>query len=864
MHLARILAGLLCLLLLSTPAMAYDNGQTPAMEFLRTPPGQPLSPAQALNSNNWQPLQEQTANFGYTFDHIWLRFPVTGPRLADTRPINLLEIAYPQLDTIDFYLVSGQTITQSYHTGDHLPFAERPVEHPYFLFPFPAAQNDNTQILLRIETTGAMQIPVKLWNNRSFFEHTSIESQIHALYYGILLAAICFNLFVFLALRERLYLLYVFSTLGYLLLVGNLNGITYQLLWPSLPAVQNSAMLISIPLAMVFTLLFSRDFLKLKRYSPLADRLMLATTGLNALLAVATFFIDYSSSIRLTVALAIPTCLLLTVIGPLQWTRRNPQAVYYTLAWGAVTLGSAITAANKYGLIPSSFITVYGMQIGSALQVVLLSLALALRIYYERQSKVLAQEAEIKALADRRTAELKLMDQALHNPLTGLPNRNSFELRVNELVRQSPGRQLGVVIVHLNNLYPITKTLGHRNTDRILELAAKHFNAVIKDVAGALPIEATEQRRFFLASLDPQTFAFVVEADRALASPRTIMRSIEELRYPVDFLGMQVPLAPQLGVAFYPNHGKDANALIRRAIIAEESDRARDRGIAYYKSSRDSYSAERLTLVSDLRSAIENHELTLFLQPKLCLKSNRITGFEALIRWPRRQQPVRPDEIISIAEQTGLIKPLTRWVLQEALELRTRLMKQGREANVAVNISPNNLREPDFALFVQRLMQSYPAHAGGITFEVTETSMMQDPGNSLRALNALHAAGIPLSIDDFGSGYSSLSYIKRLPAGEIKIDRSLVTDLPEREQDRVIVRTTIEMCHSLGYTVVAEGVEDQQTLALLESMGCDLIQGYYLTPPLAFTAMMQWLDEHYPACRARAAIDNAPGLSGQS
>src|SRR5690554_2457975 len=836
MNPAKLLALLFLVITLPLQAQPASVSYIPEMEYLRLAPDVQLTPQQAMASVEWQVLPEKTPNFGYIRDHIWLRFPVSNPEL-----ITLLEISYPQLDHVDFYLIRDSNIVHHESTGDQKPFRERPVQHPHFLFPFQLQPDANYQILLRVETQGAMQIPLKLWNSRSYFEKASVESQLHAGYYGILITVICFNLFVFLALREPVYLLYVLSTFGYLILVGSLNGVTYQLLWPDVPAIQNRAMLLTVPFAMVFTLLFSRSFLKLKRSSPVLDRLILFTIALNMLVAALTFFTDYSTGSRLTVALAIPSCLLLTVVGPLQWARGNPQAVYYTLAWGAVTLGGAITAANKYGLIPTSFFSVYGMQLGSAFQAILLSLALAIRIYHERQEKVLAQEAELKALEARRTAELRLMDQALHHPLTGLPNRSSYEMRLNELIRSQRGKRFGVVIIHLDNLYPVTKTLGHRNTDRILELASKHYNAVIKDVPGAISLEQTDNRTFFLASLDPQTFAFVVDADQALSVPKIVLRSIEEIRYPVDFLGMQVPLNPQLGVAFYPTHGNDANTLIRRAVIAEGSDRARDRGIAYYKSSRDSYSADRLTLVSDLRHAIDHNELTLFLQPKLCLRTRAITGFEALIRWPRREQPVRPDEIIAVAEQTGLIKPLTRWVLKEALEMRGRLLEIGWDAGIAVNISPNNLREPDFAVFVQRLMQSYQIHSGAITFEVTETSMMQDPTNSLRALNALDAAGIPLSIDDFGSGYSSLSYIKQLPAGEIKIDRSLITDIAEREQDRVIVRTTIDMCHSLDYTVVAEGVEDEKTLSLLKDMGCDLIQGYILTRPLPFDEMVDWM-----------------------
>ncbi|MGC8120425.1 EAL domain-containing protein [Marinobacter sp. VGCF2001] len=839
MHLLRLLAALLTSLALSLPAVAATDGYIPDMDYLRVASDDQRSPLQALGDDNWRALNEQTPNFGYTRDQIWLQFPISHPQST-----NLLEITYPHLDQIDFYLLRDGQIQLSYHTGDRQPFAERPVEHPHFLFPFQLDPGHDYRVLLRIATDGAVQVPLRLWNNRNFFEETSVESQIHALYYGILITAICFNLFVFLALRESVYLYYVLSTLGYLLLIGTLNGITYQFLWPTMPGVQSNAMVLSIPLAMLFTIMFARSFLRLHEASPRLDRLMLTMMALNGAVALSTLIIDYGTGIRVTVALAMPSCLLLTISGPLQWARGNPQAVYYTLAWGAVTLGSAITAANKYGLIPTSFFSVYGMQLGSALQAILLSLALAIRIYHERQDKVFAQEAELNALEARRTAELQLMEQALHHPLTGLPNRSSYEMRLNELTRNQRGKRFGVVIIHLNNLYPVTKTLGHRNTDRVLELASNHYNAVIKDVPGAIPLEQTDTRTFFLASLDPQTFAFVVDADHALAVPRIVLRSIEEIHYPVDFLGMQVPLNPQLGVAFYPTHGHDANTLIRRAVIAEGSERARERGIAYYKSSRDSYSAERLTLVSDLRQAIDNNALTLYLQPKLCLRTHTIVGFEALIRWPGRDQPVWPDEIIAIAEQTGLIKPLTRWVLKEALEMRSRLLDTGLTAGIAVNISPNNLREPDFAVFVHRLMQGYQEHAGAITFEVTETSMMQDPTNSLKALNALDEAGIPLSIDDFGSGYSSLSYIKQLPASEIKIDRSLITDLPEREQDRVIVRTTIDMCHSLGYTVVAEGVEDEQTLALLEDMGCDLVQGYFLTRPLPYDELIEWLDAY--------------------
>jgi len=231
MQLARPLAALLILLALSLPAMAASDGYIPTIEYLRLAPNDQRSPQQALESGDWQILNEQTPNFGYTRDQVWLQFPISQPRTT-----NLLEITYPHLDRIDFYLLRDGEIQLSYQTGDRMLFSERPVEHPHFLFPFQLEADHNYRILLRIDTDGAMQVPLQLWNNRSFFEKTSVESQVHALYYGILITAICFNLFVFLALRESIYLYYVLSTLGYLILIGTLNGITYQFLWPTLPS----------------------------------------------------------------------------------------------------------------------------------------------------------------------------------------------------------------------------------------------------------------------------------------------------------------------------------------------------------------------------------------------------------------------------------------------------------------------------------------------------------------------------------------------------------------------------------------------------------------------------------------------------
>lgn len=839
--LAVLLGALMTAASVAHADLEHDGQIEPAIDYLQIDGAQQnsLTPEAALNLPGWQTLNGESPNFGYTEAPVWLRF---SPPISSSEMHQILDIRYPQLDSVKIYLFRDGKLVDELITGDRMPLKPRPLRHPHFLLPYTVDPGSSYQFVVRVQTNGALQVPITLWQRDRFFDHTSAVDQAHAIYYGILITVIFFNLFVFAALREATYLYYALSTLGYLVMLSTLRGMAFVYIWPGSPWLQNQSMMVSVPFALLFSSLFARAFLDLKHSSPALDRWVRVSVYLNLAAIAGTFILDYNTSMRLSVALAIPGCLLLTLLGPIEWLKGNRQAGLYTLAWGALTIGSALTALNKYGIVPTNFVTEFGMEIGSALEAILLSIALAARLYRERSDKMAAQEAQLQALAARRKAELRMMDQALHHPLTGLPNRSSFELHLQDTLTRKPDKRHAVGVIQLTNLQAITKTLGHQNADQVLKLAARRFNVICRDLPGIQIVEHSETRSFFVAALESATFGFVIDAEEVKAMPRRVVQCLEAIRKPIEYLGMQLPLDPLAGISVYPDHATDINTLIRQAYIALESEDSAERGLAYYKPEADSYNTGRLTLVSELREALDTNQLALYFQPKLSLSSRNVVGAEALIRWPGKATPISAEEIISVAEQTGLIKPLTRWVLEQALKARDKLIAAGyNDLSISVNISPNNLREPEFPLFVQRLMTSYHQHAGKIILEVTETSMMQDPVNSLRALRSLDFTGIPLSIDDFGSGYSSLSYIKRLPASEIKIDRSLISDLEFQADDRVIVKTTINMCHDLGYTVVAEGVEDESTLRLLREMNCDMVQGYVMTPPLPFDDFVRWL-----------------------
>lgn len=814
----------------------------PKIQYLAEPPNQPpLSPSQALRQKGWKQLARKVPNFGYVTNGYWFRF--TLPK-AHLRELNrFISISYPQLDHIDFYLLKDGHRIQSDLTGDRLPFNSRPVKHPQFLFPVHLQPGHQYEALFRVQTQGTLQVPFRIWEPGPLIAHLSYQDQLHAIYYGILIAIIVFNFFVFLVLREATYLYYVLCTFSYLLFMATLRGTTFAWVWPDWPWLQNQSMLVSIPLAMLFSSVFARSFLHLREENPKLDWLVRITVYANLFALAGTFVFGYNLSVRLSVALAIPTCLLLASVGPIQWVRGSRAARFYAIAWAMLTLASMITAMNKYGFFPTNFITEYSIELGSALEALLLTLALAERIYLEREAKVRAQAAQLREQGERRQAELRLMDQALHHPVTRLPNRICFEMLLRDLIKREADQTHAVGVLQLQNYRAISKTLGHGNTDRVLLAAARHFNQLFVNFPGIRIVEQDESQTFYIASLEIDTFAFILRADEAKSNSRAISRRLEALREPIAYLGMQLPLDPIAGIAVYPEHGDDPQTLIREAYIALETHSARDNKLAYYQPELDLYNTDRLTLVSDLKNALANDELEVYYQPKVALKGLQVVGVEALIRWPQRSNRLGVEELIAVAEQTGLIKPLTRWVLEQAARAREAFVNAGFDLTVSVNISPHNLRETDFPLHVQRVMTSHQLEPGSILLEVTETSMMRDPTNSLSALNALDRAGFPLSIDDFGSGYSSLSYIKSLPAREIKIDRSLITELLDQQDDRVIVQTTIDMCHSLGYRVVAEGVEYEETLTLLEAMGCDMVQGFFLTPPLPLDEIKRWLRE---------------------
>ncbi len=787
----------------------------------------------------WHPSTQEVPNFGYTQSAYWFKFTLKNQTSDLLR--RDISVDYPLLDEIDFYSLIDNQITDHIVTGDIYPFHNRKVKHRNFLFPVTVPANAELNIVLRVKTSGSMQLPIGVWEEKNYLFEDQKEILRKSLFYGALAVMILYNLFLFASLREASYMFYVLFVMAFLTTQAAMHGVLFQYVWPDSPRLQELAILVGVPANVLFTSLFANSFLSLKTYASRMYKFFNGTAMLGLFAIIGAFFLPYGISTRISVALVIPVCVACLAIGPYLWSKGHRISRFYTLAWAFMVSGSSLLALNKFGLVPSNFVTENGLQLGATLEAIFLSFALADRLNEERSQRTVAQQSLLDEMEQRRIIETKRIYEATHNHLTKFPNKAFMESRLKEVFTTAfKAQSFDLVFMHLTRFHEINKTLGHHSADQLLVLLTEKLNQRIGDINGIIPIEENDKRTDYIAVIGGVAIVYLVEsfARHQDVHIKNIIKEFET----IDFNALSLELNIKAGVATYPDQGADPKALIRNAQIAVDVAEQKRDTIVWYDENTNPYSEKRLTLVGDLRRALKQDKLMLYFQPQICFKQQRVTGLEALLRWTHEEHGfIPPDEFIPLAEQTGLINEITSWVVEKAAEKLAKLNRDGYSLSVSVNISALNLREKEFPERVQRIIQTYGIIPDRMVLEVTETATMDDPEQALLALKRLKLTGVRLSIDDFGTGYSSLNYIKRLPVNEIKIDRSFVMEMDEDSDDIVIVKTTINMCHDLGYTVVAEGVEKESVLQQLSEMGCDVAQGYYLSRPLPFEELQDWL-----------------------
>jgi diguanylate cyclase (GGDEF)-like protein len=423
---------------------------------------------------------------------------------------------------------------------------------------------------------------------------------------------------------------------------------------------------------------------------------------------------------------------------------------------------------------------------------------------------------------------------AYYDRLTALPNRNNLYNRLREAIRDDAGRgrPLSLLLMDLAHFKEVNVTLGYSSGDLVLKEVGRRLRSVLfePDV---------------VASLGGDVFAVLLPHLARIEDVELVVRKIEEaLHAPVMIAGLPIAIEAAIGVALYPDHGKDPESLLQRADVAMYAAKRTGSSYIIYGPEHDQHSAAQLALMAELREAIERDHLVLHYQPTVELKNGKVSGAEALVRWMHPQRGlIPPDQFIGLAERTGMIHPLTQWVLQTAICQCAACNQAGFAMTLSVNLSARNLFDPNLPDRITRLLQQHKVTADCLAVEITESAIMVDPSRAAEILSRIHGLGIQISIDDFGAGYSSLSYLRKLPVDRLKVDKSFVINVTQSEDDAAIVRSTIELAHSLGLEVVAEGVESKQAYDRLVAWGCDTAQGYYISKPLPIGEFTHWLYE---------------------
>ncbi len=433
------------------------------------------------------------------------------------------------------------------------------------------------------------------------------------------------------------------------------------------------------------------------------------------------------------------------------------------------------------------------------------------------------------AIADR---EERISHQALYDTVTDLPNRTKVMQSLTGAIEHalSVNANVTVLAIRLSRMSEISSTLGHGASDEVIELAAKHLrmNLDPEDILGH-----AGTNEFVLILTDSGIDDAVVYADR-----------IESILGAGVTLGrLNITLQTEIGISGFPDHGKKAADLLRYASIARSEARLHKERVMIYQVGREDHYIRQLQIVNDLRAAIQHDEIRVHFQPKISLPDGNVCGVEALVRWEHAELGwLSPNDFIPAAEQSGTIVHLTRFVLAAAVKGCSKWQVAGYPLRVSVNLSARDIQDEYLPYYILQLIKEHGIKPDQLTLEITENTVMQDVHHAITVLECLRDIGVRISMDDFGTGHSSLAQIRNLPLHELKIDKSFIMSLTSDEQNRAIVKTTIELAHNMNLSVVAEGIENEETLRQVCDMGCEEAQGFFLAKPMSSAEFLHWMN----------------------
>lgn len=728
------------------------------------------------------------------------------------------------LDDLRIYQVDHSNVIQSQRLGWDYPGLS-PLQRSTPSFQFDIGAKDSSEIYIRIANDGISKTGIQFLTPDQHNAHIKSTHLLRGVLVGIMLVIALYNLVLFFVIRDNLYLIYI----GYILSILMLSGVVIgygNYIWPeAFMTVFRDKIVTLNACAVVFTILFALYFLKYNQDNDRYFRYGRIYAGIFAAFAVIALFIpEHDAAIAFFALMlgAYALCLALIIrksLTDFYWAK------FYIISWLPLLIGAVIQPLELTGKIQSTFFSHHAFSLGVVVEIILMATALAERMRAQR--------------------ELALFN-ATHDLKSELPNQS---LLTNYLQNQLNGNQAGdLCLIKVRKFQTLSAYISSEESNSITQHVEQRINDCTAHQSAFLPIEKRHDKSTKVARLTEDTFAILTKASMTREELTQKLKEIMNTLYcTLNVSGFSVNLTSRVGISDYSEQDGQAESVIKRAFQAVEQAHHLGKNLQFYRERDSINQSQKLALASDLQQAIHNGELELYHQPQIDLLTRKVIGSEVLIRWIHPKHGlVLPEEFIPIAEDTGTINDLTTWVLNTACEQLQVISNDGKGTHrLSINISGKDISSPHFLNEVSSILDKTKTPAELLTFELTESVMVDSFDDVNHTMRTLFNLGINFSIDDYGTGYSSLSYISQMAFTALKIDKSFVQNMDNDAKNFTIVKTTLDMAKALNLKVVAEGVECPRIEQLLIDCDCCIGQGFFYSPPLPFKEYCAWLQQYH-------------------
>jgi len=770
-----------------------------------------------------QPLTDIPWSFTQQAYWIHLKIINNNPHAVDI----VSHFSNPMLEQLAIYQLHENKIVEEKALGWYEPSLNR-FDRSIPSYEVTVPEEGFVELYIRIATEGIAKTPINLYVKDDFSKLVRFTFLIWGSFVGILIAMSLYNLVLFLGLQDSVYLIYIGYITSVLMMLGVVIGFGHYI-WPEsiIRFLRENIVAVNTSL-MIFTLSFALSF-----FNAFENKTRIVIfCGVYLVYLITFSFIsmlipEYIAApiFFLSMVFLYPAATILIIQ---QYKVNSRWARLYLISWIPLILGGTIQPMGLTGVIDDSFLIHHALMIGVLFEVVLMAMALAKRMQFKK--------------------ELALYN-ATHEPETNLANSYLLESKIQNLLKKR--ENFAVCIIEVADFSSLLPYISNTDNNDITIMLAQAIERKLYREDNFYVLENNKNKITKLAKINEGVFAVLIEVTSKMIKEKA------RLRKQLDFLQKDMARGAQIGNLFVNlstnvgisllehQYSHLASDIIKQAYQALEQGKREALGFGIYLPEEALNVTQRLALASDLQQALRNNELELYHQPQINISENIVDGSEILLRWKHKEYGfISPDVFIKLAEDTGIINELTLWVVNTACKDLEQIIALGhKNHNISVNISGKDISEINFLRNIKKITSKYDIPLSNLTFELTESVMVNDFHHLSQIMRELSLMGIHVAIDDYGTGYSSLLYISQLPFNEIKIDKSFVMDLESSKRNLTIVRTTIEMAKNLDLKVVAEGVESKAIEDVLRSQGCRITQGYYYQRPIKFSEYLEWLDQ---------------------